>query len=432
MQKNLVKEPTCFKSIDNPSCIDLFITNSYLSFQNTTTVATGLSDFHKMTVTVLKTTFPKAKPRVITYRTPYNPLDLERALKENLEGMIDKTYESFENKVTISYNSVSAEKRRTIRANDKPWVTKEMRKEIMYRSQLENRKFKFGREEDIVAFKRQQNYCNRLYQRARKDYCDKLDIKNITDNTKFWDTMKPLFSDKGGIREKIMLLENEEIISESKEVAEIFNNYFQISGSLESLGITENKLLLNPVSVQDIDVEKCIKQFESHPSIISIKRHVEISYRFQYLPITPDEIDKQISALDSKKNGGCIPTKILKEMHHIVKTPLAEIWNEEVIKNKTYPAKLKLGDITPVFKKLQNTLKNNYRPITVLVVISKLFETIMDKQSNDNEYMEQYLSKYLCGYRKNFNCEVAMVPMIEKWKEARDNGNHAGGVLMDL
>ena len=68
-------------------------------------------------------------------------------------------------------------------------------------------------------------------------------------------------------------------------------------------------------------------------------------------------MDKHIAALDSKKNGGCIPTKMLKEMHHIVKTPLADIWNEEVIKSKTFPAKLKLGDITPVFKKLQNTMK---------------------------------------------------------------------------
>ena len=76
--------------------------------------------------------------------------------------MVEKTYENFENKVTNSYNSVSTEKRRTVRANEKPWVTKEMRKEIMYRSELENRKFKFGREEDFIAFKRQQNYCNRL------------------------------------------------------------------------------------------------------------------------------------------------------------------------------------------------------------------------------------------------------------------------------
>ena len=62
--KNLVKEKTCFKSIENPSCIDLFLTNSHASFQNTTTIATGLSDFHKMVVTVMKTTFPKAEPKL--------------------------------------------------------------------------------------------------------------------------------------------------------------------------------------------------------------------------------------------------------------------------------------------------------------------------------------------------------------------------------
>ena len=65
--KNLVKENTCFKSINNPSCIDLFLTNSYNSFQKTTTVSTGLPDFHKM-ITVLKSTFPKAKPKIIQYR----------------------------------------------------------------------------------------------------------------------------------------------------------------------------------------------------------------------------------------------------------------------------------------------------------------------------------------------------------------------------
>ena len=55
---NLVKEPTCFKSLDNPSCIDLFLTNSPQSFLKTSTITTGLSDFHRMVVTVMKTTFP--------------------------------------------------------------------------------------------------------------------------------------------------------------------------------------------------------------------------------------------------------------------------------------------------------------------------------------------------------------------------------------
>ena len=66
--KNIVKEKTCFKHIENPSCIDLIITNSVHSFQNTNVIITGLSDFHKMVLTVLKTTFQKSKPREIIYR----------------------------------------------------------------------------------------------------------------------------------------------------------------------------------------------------------------------------------------------------------------------------------------------------------------------------------------------------------------------------
>ena len=54
--KNLVKEPTCFKA-ENPTCIDFILTNRYRSCQHTTTIETGLSNFHKMVVTVLKKTY---------------------------------------------------------------------------------------------------------------------------------------------------------------------------------------------------------------------------------------------------------------------------------------------------------------------------------------------------------------------------------------
>ena len=65
--QNLVKEKTCFKSVENPSCIDLILTNNAMAFQNTTTVFTSLSDFHKLILTVLKTSFTKSKPQKITY-----------------------------------------------------------------------------------------------------------------------------------------------------------------------------------------------------------------------------------------------------------------------------------------------------------------------------------------------------------------------------
>ena len=66
--KNLVSQKTCFKNPENPSCIDLILTNCSRSFQNTGVFETGLSDFHKLTFTVLKQCYPKQKPKVVFYR----------------------------------------------------------------------------------------------------------------------------------------------------------------------------------------------------------------------------------------------------------------------------------------------------------------------------------------------------------------------------
>ena len=56
-----MKKKTCFKSVHNPSCIDLILTNIGMAFQNTTRVFTGLSDFHELVLTVLKTRITKGK-----------------------------------------------------------------------------------------------------------------------------------------------------------------------------------------------------------------------------------------------------------------------------------------------------------------------------------------------------------------------------------
>ena len=90
---------------------------------------------------------------------------------------------------------------------------------------------------------------------------------------------------------------------------------------------------------------------------------------------------------------------------------------------------MKLAEISPIFKKLENTSVNNYRPISILPIASKIFERIMQKQMND--FIEKHLSPHLCGYRKGYNCQYALLTMIERWKMSVDKG-FAGGVLMDI
>ena len=66
--KSLNEDPTYYKNIDNPSCIDLFLTNSAKSFESTCTIETGLSDFNKLVVTVLNEKHERMPPKVIQYR----------------------------------------------------------------------------------------------------------------------------------------------------------------------------------------------------------------------------------------------------------------------------------------------------------------------------------------------------------------------------
>ena len=88
--KSIVKKPTCFKSLSNPSCIDIVITNSYSNFQNTKAILTGLSDFHKMVVSVLKHTFPRYAPKELVYRDykNFNRVILKRELEDKQNQQI--------------------------------------------------------------------------------------------------------------------------------------------------------------------------------------------------------------------------------------------------------------------------------------------------------------------------------------------------------
>ena len=133
--KNIVKENTCVKNALNPSCIDLFITNSPLSFQNTIAVSNGLSDFHKMVITVMKMSFKKHSPTERHYKD-YKYFDRSK-FKNNLNEKLSEgisNYESFETTFIEVLNKHAPLRKKLLRANLVPYITKILRKAIMCRS----------------------------------------------------------------------------------------------------------------------------------------------------------------------------------------------------------------------------------------------------------------------------------------------------------
>ena len=94
---------------------------------------------------------------------------------------------------------------------------------------------------------------------------------------------------------------------------------------------------------------------------------------------------------------------MLESSSVICNVALQNIWNSEILRKLCFPNKLKLADITPVYKKKDPTLVENYRPVSVLPSVSKLFERIIQKQFSN--YLDEFLSPYLCVYRRGYNTQ---------------------------
>ena len=100
------------------------------------------------------------------------------------------------------------------------------------------------------------------------------------------------------------------------------------------------------------------------------------------------------------------------------------------ISDGIFPNELKLADITPIFKSVDSTAKKNYRPISILNSVSKLFEKLIQRQLNP--FFDDRLSDHLCGYRKGYSTQYALLKLIEKWKKFGDEKGYSVAVLMDL
>ena len=232
--KNIVKQKICFKNPDRPSCIDLILTKSYRSFQvpyRTCTVETGLSDFYKLVVTVLKLYFPKQRPNIQTFRD-YKRFenDLFRSeLDYELSSKLDACNLEFEHVSNILIevlNKHALVKKKYLRANQGEFMTKELNKAIMTRSRLRNKYLKEKSADSKTAYDKGRNYCVNLLRRTKKKYFANISMISIPDNKMFWKTVKPLFSDKISHKETINLAVNDTILSDGQVVPDIFNDYF--------------------------------------------------------------------------------------------------------------------------------------------------------------------------------------------------------------
>ena len=164
-----------------------------------------------------------------------------------------------------------------------------------------------------------------------------------------------------------MLVENEKIVSKN----EIFNDITK--------GLNIEKWPASNLPCKDPLVND-IRKYEMHPSILKIKSVSKSIRIFDFNFVSSDDISKILTSLDlTKKTTGVIPTKIVKLANQEICKDLANCINESIKKNEL-PNELKAADITPIFKNKDPLNKENYRPISVLPTVSKIFERVLFDQ----------------------------------------------------
>ena len=142
--KSLIRQPTCYKNFGKPTCIDFILTNMPRSFQGTCVIETGLSDFHLMTLTVMRKKFKKIRPRIISYRlhnnfsNEYYRKRLFNELKRETFVKNDRGFANFCDMSIKILNKRAPIKKKYKRGNHMPFITKDLSKAIIKRWKLRN------------------------------------------------------------------------------------------------------------------------------------------------------------------------------------------------------------------------------------------------------------------------------------------------------
>ena len=154
---------------------------------------------------------------------------------------------------------------------------------------------------------------------------------------------------------------------------------------------------------------------------------------FQMSQVTEDSVLKILSSVNPSKATGLdqLSPKFIKDGAKLISSPLAHIVNLSLTSG-IIPNDLKSARVTPIYKKNSKLEPGNYRPVSILSTISKLFERIVYNQLDQYLCEHKLLYEYQSGFRSSYSTDTCLVHLIDYLKLEQDKGNFIGMVLLDL
>ena len=307
--------------------------------------------------------------------------------------------------------------KREIKLKSKPWINNDILSEMKERDKLLHKYCKLKDKNSINAlniytqYKIIRNNLTKSKRESKIKYYKEFFEANKKKSSTLWKGIKSLVNINNSSKKDIKLIsDNGMSVSDPKMIAELFNNYFvNIGPSIDKNIKTANKNYKNYMS------------------------QVLVNDNFFLSPVTPQEIFDIIQSFDINKSLGpnSIPIFILKISNNFFSTKLTDIINLS-FKSGIFPNLCKIAKVIPIFKKENPLLCENYRPISLLPIFSKIFEKVIYKRMYDFIEKNKLIYKCQFGFRSKHSTTHALISITESIKSLIDTGNIVGGVFIDL
>ncbi len=289
-----------------------------------------------------------------------------------------------------------------------PWLTSTIKKQVRERDRLKSLAIRHKSDNYWNAYKTLRNRVTDALRETKAAYYKGEFEKVKHDPKQAWKTVNKILNRKQESREINCLETQRGQISHPAELAECFNNYFTDIG---------------PDIAKNIDSGD--RNFKDYITTTSS------SFNFQ--TVSESNVYRLLLSLNPRKSTGIdkIPAKIIRIAAPVITNSLTKIFNMAII-SATVPSEWKIARVTPIFKNGPRNQLNNYRPISILPVVSKLFEKVLCEQLQEYLDTQELLSPRQFGFRKSHSTASALLDSTNEWFINMDRGLFNIALFLDL
>ena len=293
-----------------------------------------------------------------------------------------------------------------------PWVSKSLLKcstkqRLLYKNFLKDKT-----ESNETKYKNYRNTLKKIKRRCKRDYYY-LKCTEFRQNTKkLWQVINQIAGKCNDKTTIINCLKIDNIrVYNSQQICDNIGRYFSTIGETYASKINCSK--------QSID--KYVSNISRTKNSIFLK------------PCTRIELLNLINGLPSKTSSGYdnLSNKLLKAISPSIVPLLVDIFNQS-IEQGVFPDRMKHAEVIPLFKSGEHTNVINYRPISLLITISKILEKVMYNRTYDFLVSNKCLYDSQYGFRKKHSCEHAVTELVGNVVKAWEKKQHTLAVYLDL